>query len=221
MLPPAAAPRFAPPPPVHPELLQAFGHQISVALTNVYLFEEIRKSRHQYADLFENAPDIYLSVGAAGLILDCNDTGTRMLGAPKERLRGRPCEEVFAPAHREGVRAMLHGLLERGEPLRNTEELMVRADGEEFPVHLNSSRVVDERGGTVSVRIVARDITERKKMEAAVLHAQKIDSIGNLAGGTAHDFNNLLTAILGSARRNSFCTTGRRLRTAMCTSATR
>ena len=44
-----------------------------------------------------------------------------------------------------------------------------------------------------------RDITEKKRMEAKILQAQKIDSIGNLAGGIAHDFNNILTAILGSA----------------------
>ncbi|MFN0159578.1 MAG: response regulator, partial [Bacteroidota bacterium] len=50
-----------------------------------------------------------------------------------------------------------------------------------------------------NARIVARDISERKKMEGAILHAQKIDSIGNLAGGIAHDFNNILASVLGSA----------------------
>jgi len=53
----------------------------------------------------------------------------------------------------------------------------------------------DEGGGA---RAVARDITEKKKLEAKVVHAQRIDSIGNLAGGVAHDFNNILTSILGS-----------------------
>ena len=76
---------------------------------------------------------------------------------------------------------------------------MVTRIGRQFFVHLNSSLVFDEKGKTVTARIVARDITERKRMEGALLHAQKIDSIGNLAGGIAHDFNNILAAILGSA----------------------
>jgi signal transduction histidine kinase len=52
---------------------------------------------------------------------------------------------------------------------------------------------------TVNARVIARDITQRKKMEGAIIHAQKIDSIGNLAGGVAHDFNNILASILGAA----------------------
>jgi PAS domain S-box-containing protein len=194
-----AGPRLDPNPSAQAELMQAFGNQISVALTNAHLFEQIRNSQAQYADLFENAPDIYLSVGADGRILDCNATGARMLGATKEELVGLPCESVFAVDRREAVHELLDRLLRGVEVLHNTEETMTSRAGQSFPVYLNSSLVVDVQGKTVNARIVARNITERKKMEAAMLHAQKIDSIGNLAGGIAHDFNNLLTAVLGSA----------------------
>lgn len=83
--------------------------------------------------------------------------------------------------------------------MKGLEEQMVRKDGRPLNVMLNSTLVFDEGGRSVTARVVARDITERKMMEGAILHAQKIDSIGNLAGGIAHDFNNLLAAILGSA----------------------
>jgi nitrogen-specific signal transduction histidine kinase/CheY-like chemotaxis protein len=59
--------------------------------------------------------------------------------------------------------------------------------------------VFDDTGRSAYARIAARDISERKMMEATLLHAQKIDSIGNLAGGVAHDFNNILASILGAA----------------------
>jgi len=49
------------------------------------------------------------------------------------------------------------------------------------------------------MRCVVRDITEKKKLEQKIMQAQKIDSIGNLAGGVAHDFNNILASILGSS----------------------
>jgi signal transduction histidine kinase/ActR/RegA family two-component response regulator len=86
-----------------------------------------------------------------------------------------------------------------GRGLKDVEEQMLKSGNIPFPVTLNSSLVFDEKGATVNARIVARDISEQKMMEAALLHAQKIDSIGNLAGGIAHDFNNILAAVLGSA----------------------
>ncbi|HTO93935.1 MAG TPA: ATP-binding protein, partial [Bacteroidota bacterium] len=181
------------------ELVEAFGNQISVALNNAQLFERLKQSEKQYIDLFENAPDIYLSVSRGHVVLGCNTTGAAMLRTRKEDLTGKPFELLFAEDRRDAVRQLVDSMFTEGRGLSNAEEQMRRADGGQFPVTLNSSLVFDEKGATVNARIVARDISERKMMEAALLHAQKIDSIGNLAGGIAHDFNNILAAVLGSA----------------------
>lgn len=55
----------------------------------------------------------------------------------------------------------------------------------------------DGQGNVVGIVVVAQDITERRRLEQELLQAQKLDSIGRLAGGMAHDFNNLLTTIFG------------------------
>jgi signal transduction histidine kinase/DNA-binding response OmpR family regulator len=57
--------------------------------------------------------------------------------------------------------------------------------------------LLDRAGEVTKVIAVKRDITEQKKMETQYLHAQKMESIGTLAGGVAHDFNNILTVISG------------------------
>ena len=181
------------------ELVEAFGNQISVAIHNARLFERLRQSEQQYADLFENAPDLYLSVNRQHIIVGCNKHGATMLESTPARIVGQRFTTLCPPERQEAVQAMLDRMFLQGRRLTNVEEQMVTSSGGRFYVHLNASLVFDETGHTVTARIVARDITERKRMEDALLHAQKIDSIGNLAGGIAHDFNNILAAILGSA----------------------
>ncbi len=72
-----------------------------------------------------------------------------------------------------------------------------KKDGEEFPYSLSTSTVCDESGKPILIICVGRDITERKHLEEQLLHAQKMEAIGQLAGGVAHDFNNLLIVISG------------------------
>ncbi len=181
------------------ELMETFGNQISVALNNALLFERLKASEQRYADLFENAPDLYVSVNREHAIVGCNRTGADMLGYPRDRLLGLPLEALFAADRQEALAAVIERMFAEGNALKDIEEQMRKQDGAPLNVMLNSTLVFDEGGRTVNARIVARDITERKRMEGAILHAQKIDSIGNLAGGIAHDFNNILAAILGSA----------------------
>jgi len=181
------------------DLMEAFGNQISVALNNAQLFDRVKRSERLYSDLFEHSPDIYISVNRDRMITGCNLTGARMLGYDKSALLGRRFEHLFEPERQQALDELLIRMFVEGRGISNLEERMVRKDGTGFYVNINSSLVFAEDGSTIHARIVARDITERKRMEAALLHAQKIDSIGNLAGGIAHDFNNILAAILGSA----------------------
>jgi PAS domain S-box-containing protein len=181
------------------ELMEAFGNQISVALNNAQLFDRVRRSEALYSDLFENSPDIYLSVNRDHTITGCNLTGARILGYEKAEIIGRTLESLFLPEQQAALREILFRMFVEGRGVKDLEEQMVRKDGKPFYVHVNSSLVFATDGSTMHARVVARDISERKRMEAAILHAQKIDSIGNLAGGIAHDFNNILAAILGSA----------------------
>ncbi len=181
------------------ELMETFGNQISVALNNALLFERLKASEQRYADLFENAPDLYVSVNRQHSIVGCNRTGADMLGYPQDRLLGLPLEALFAGDRQGALASVIERMFAEGKPLKDVEEQMCRQDGHPLNVMLNSTLVFDDSGRTVNARIVARDITERKRMEGAILHAQKIDSIGNLAGGIAHDFNNILAAVLGSA----------------------
>ncbi len=179
--------------------LQAFGHQVSAALNNASLYEQVRKSEREYADLYEYSPDMYHTLNCIGIVVSCNLKESQMLGIPKSEIIGQPAFELYPPDQHEHLRANLRKIFERGQELQGVEERLQRRDGSIIDVSASSSIVRDAEGRPALARIVLRDITEKKRMEAKLLQVQKIDSIGNLAGGIAHDFNNILTAILGSA----------------------
>jgi PAS domain S-box-containing protein len=181
------------------ELMESFGKQISVALNNARLFDLLRQSEQRYHDLYENAPDSYLMIERSGIIESCNRTGAEMLGYAREQILGKRFEEFCLPERSEDVRRLLEAMFLAGKGVSDVEEQMVTRKGETIHVNLSFSLAVNEAGQTVNARVIARDITDRKKMEHAILHAQKIESIGKLAGGVAHDFNNILASVLGSA----------------------
>jgi PAS domain S-box-containing protein len=180
-------------------LLQAFGNQVSAALNNASLYEQVKKSEREYADLYEQSPDMYHTVNCIGIIVSCNLKESQVLGIPKSEIIGQPALELYPPDQHDRLRANLKRIFEQGQELQGVEERLQRRDGSLIDVSVSSSIVRDAEGRPSLARIVLRDITEKKKMEAKLLQVQKIDSIGNLAGGIAHDFNNILTAILGSA----------------------
>jgi PAS domain S-box-containing protein len=180
------------------ELITSFSNQIGVAIENATLFERLRKSEERYIDLFEHSPDMYHIVNREGIIISCNQTEADRLGYRKEELVGQPLTKLYPVTYHVEARSLLNETFANNREIKGLEEQMVHSNDELIDVSVSTSLIYDESRKPILMRVVARDITEKKKMEAKIFHAQRIDSIGNLAGGVAHDFNNILTSILGS-----------------------
>ncbi len=178
-------------------LVQAFVYQAQTALENAYLIQELILSEAKFTDLYENAPDMYQTLSAAGVVVTCNRTQEKILGIPKKEILGRAFSEWVHPdskaAWEEHVRQVSRSTEESSCPVRlvSAKEGIMDADA-------HSRRVVSREGG-VLIRSVLRDVTERKKLEQQLLQSQKMESIGTLAAGVAHEFNNFLGGIMGYA----------------------
>jgi PAS domain S-box-containing protein len=120
----------------------------------------------------------------------------RMFGYETQEL-SEPLAHLALFADAAAGRAAYETIL-RGESWRGEVE-MVAKDGRRFPVELRADAIRDERGQLVGLITVHMDITQRKQLEGQLRQAQKMEAVGQLAGGVAHDFNNMLAVIRGNA----------------------
>lgn len=155
--------------------------------------------RYSYRDLFERSADANLIIDGDTFV-DCNEATVRMLRYESKEalLQTHPSElsPEFQPDGRpsfEKANEMMATALAEGS--HRFEWMHKRADGEVFPVEVLLTRLPGSRG--TLLHTVWREITKRKRLEAELLQAQKMDAIGRLTGAIAHDFNNLLVAIIG------------------------
>jgi PAS domain S-box-containing protein len=131
--------------------------------------QALKESEHRYQDLYENAPDMYLSVDVAtGNLIQCNQTVERMTGFSKNEILGRSVFELYHPDCQSASRRLFEIFKTTG--VIRDAELQVRCkDGRRIDVSINVSAVRDEQGRIIQTRSVWRDITPRKQAEARIL----------------------------------------------------
>jgi PAS domain S-box-containing protein len=196
-------------------ILDGAGQIVGVASMSRDIGDRLR-AEAKFRGLLEAAPDAIVGVGPDGRIVLVNAQAERLFGYRRGELVGEPVEVLVPydaraqhPAHR--TRYFTNP---DPRPMGAGMQLAARRrDGSEFPAEISLSALETEDGLLVSAAV--RDVTdrieaqaererlrshaEREGLEAQLHQAQRLESLGQLAGGVAHDFNNLLGAILNYA----------------------
>jgi two-component system cell cycle sensor histidine kinase/response regulator CckA len=141
-------------------------------------------------------PSMFFTVDPAGVVLSVNEFGAQQLGYTAQELVGESVLRVFYEADTPQALAHVEECLAHPGRVFQWELRKVRKDGSLLWVK-EVARTVQSPDRKPVILIVCEDITDVRRLEEQLRHAQKMDAIGTLSGGVAHDFNNLLTVIKG------------------------
>jgi len=158
--------------------------------------EALRTSESRYRDLFENASDMIATVDLDWNITGANSALAAALGYTPEELLHMNLAQLLPPESHQLAHSELTRKLSQEVEVTTYEHDFVARDGQRVAVEVKTN-VIWQDGKPTGVEAIARDMSKRKHLEEQLRQAQKMEAVGQLAGGVAHDFNNMMCGVIG------------------------
>jgi len=171
---------------------------IMVILVDVTERKQAERQLQKFKLGIERSGEAIFTTDADGVIEYVNPTFTKIYGYTKQEAIGRTPRLIQSGQYRDVFYEQFwQNILQKKVVVR--EIVNKTKSGEVVTVQSSTNPILDREGDILGFLAIQRDITEQKQLEEQFRQAQKMESIGRLAGGVAHDLNNLLTPIRGYA----------------------
>jgi PAS domain S-box-containing protein len=154
---------------------------------------ELLSIKKHFEVILKSMAEGVLEITPEGRIVYVNPAVISLINQPENKLLGSNFTDLFQETDRQRIKSYLAAM--DTQPQTLDEEVSLITNSKQ--ISLSLLPILDKEDKTII--IIFNDVSERKRMEAQFLQAQKMEAIGTLAGGIAHDFNNLLMVIQGNA----------------------
>ncbi|MDQ5988046.1 MAG: Sensor histidine kinase RcsC [Syntrophus sp. SKADARSKE-3] len=167
-------------------------------ITELKLKEDaLIKSERRYSEILEEIEDGYYEVDLKGSVTFFNKVACKITGYEPDEMMGKNYRDLTDKNNADKAFTIFHKVYVSGQPANLYDWELIRKDGSRRLIESSVSIIKNDHGVKVGFQSIARDVTDRKKLQERLSQAQKMEAIGTLAAGIAHDFNNILGAIMG------------------------
>ncbi len=182
--------------------LHSVGYIVASAIESRRADNEI-KSKNEYTNnLIETAQDAIICIDDKGVINIWNRAAEKIFGYKESEIIGQPITEIIPDRYKEQHEDGMKRFLKTGEFKVSGKTIDVHGinkQGIEVPIEMSLTSQEIAKGKILFTAII-RDLTERQKMEGALLQSEKLKSIGTMTAGISHEFNNILAIISGNVQ---------------------